>query len=153
MDSNLQQTKTILIVKYIAMSIFILLPFVAFYFGMQYQKSFNKQEPTTFEECITQGNPVQESYPSICVTKSGRHFIQPITSTTPMEQTVPADNSTQQSCENFGGKWLAPYNECEGLDQTQCQEVVGTFSVCASPCRHDPNAEVCIQTCASVCQF
>lgn len=35
-------------------------------------------EPTSFEECVAQGNPVMESYPRQCRTESGKHFSEDI---------------------------------------------------------------------------
>lgn len=31
----------------------------------------------TYKECVAAGNPVQESYPSVCVTKDGKRFVNP----------------------------------------------------------------------------
>jgi len=37
-----------------------------------------KDEPTSFAECIAQGNPVMESYPRQCRTPSGLNFVEEI---------------------------------------------------------------------------
>jgi len=34
------------------------------------------KEVTTFEECVLEGNPVMESYPRQCISKSGKHFTE-----------------------------------------------------------------------------
>lgn len=157
------------------MAIFILLPFIAFYFGMQYQK--NKQNCAVYSSpgqeqktiCATCRNNVCEPYetcssPNGITTDCGPLYcpndceqnnkVTPFASPTQsMNGTVPSDTSSQQQCEIFGGKWLPDHNECEGLSQLQCQEVGGTFAECASPCRHDPNAEVCVQLCVPVCSI
>lgn len=36
------------------------------------------QEVDSFEECVAEGNPVMESYPAQCISRSGRHFTQPL---------------------------------------------------------------------------
>lgn len=38
--------------------------------------------PQSYNECVAQGNILMETYPSVCVTKDGRRFVEPI-STTP----------------------------------------------------------------------
>ena len=67
-----------------------------------------------------------------------------------------------QICGEGGGKWLSEYNECEsasndtGIDQTSCRNLGGTYTDCASPCRHDPGFPdeiVCASVCVYVCAF
>jgi hypothetical protein len=57
------------------------------------------------------------------------------------------------SCEDSGGKWLEEYNECEGISESECDDLGGNFYPCESACRHDPSADVCIQVCVQVCKF
>lgn len=52
-----------------------------------------------------------------------------------------------------GGRWLQEYNECEYLPKQQCEELGGEYNECASACRHDPDAMMCILMCVQVCQF
>lgn len=33
-------------------------------------------KPTNFQQCAAAGNPIQQSYPEVCTTKSGQHFVQ-----------------------------------------------------------------------------
>jgi hypothetical protein len=33
---------------------------------------------STYAECVAAGNIVQTSYPSVCVTKNGKSFVEPI---------------------------------------------------------------------------
>jgi hypothetical protein len=54
-------------------------------------------------------------------------------------------------CEEKGGTWSAAFKECTGVDETSCKAIGGTWNDCASPCRNDPNAEVCIMMCVQVC--
>lgn len=37
--------------------------------------------PQSYRECVAQGNVVMEMHPSICVTKGGRRFVEPISMT------------------------------------------------------------------------
>lgn len=37
-----------------------------------------REVPTSFEDCVAQGNPVMESYPPQCRTKEGQVFVQDI---------------------------------------------------------------------------
>jgi hypothetical protein len=55
------------------------------------------------------------------------------------------------TCEDLGGNYLEEHNECEYLTQEECDILGGTFDDCASACRHDPNAEMCIEVCVPVC--
>lgn len=70
------------------------------------------------------------------------HFLDQSTSTNP-----------QSLCESTaGGKWLANYNECEGISSKQCSQLLnGTYDNCTSACRHDPKAEICTGNCVPVC--
>jgi hypothetical protein len=76
-------------------------------------------------------------------------FIDPLPSVT--------SKDPKTACEQNGGKWLANYNECEaasgGLDESTCKEHGGSFNECDSACRHDPNAQGCIEVCINVCKF
>lgn len=43
-----------------------------------------QSQPTSYEQCLTtKGSLIQESYPQVCVTKSGQHFVQPLPSPSP----------------------------------------------------------------------
>ena len=56
-------------------------------------------------------------------------------------------------CKNVGGKWIAEHQECEGMSRENCDNFDGLFDACASPCRHDSSAQMCIQSCVLVCSF
>lgn len=56
-------------------------------------------------------------------------------------------------CTANGGTWSAQYGECGGVSSATCQNIGGTFDECASPCRHDPKATVCVAMCAQVCNI
>jgi len=57
------------------------------------------------------------------------------------------------ACLSFDGNWLEKTQECEGMAQSQCENLEGNYNECASACRNDPNAELCTMQCVQVCQF
>lgn len=69
----------------------------------------------------------------------------------PVEPIVETD--LEQNCISSNGKWLEEYKECEGIPQTQCESLGGTFNECGSACRHNPEAEACILMCVPYCAF
>ena len=95
----------------------------------------------SFEECAAAGNPVMESYPRQCRTEDGKHFTEVIDTMLNYEE----------QCTGNGGQWLAEFNECEYISESQCSEMNGVFKECESACRHDPDAEICTAQCVPVC--
>lgn len=77
----------------------------------------------------------------------------PKTSTTTPPTGKVSENSDEGKCVNAGGQWSKEYKECTGVDQKSCVAIGGNFNECASACRHDPNAQVCIMMCVQVCEF
>lgn len=63
------------------------------------------------------------------------------------------ENSLQGRCIAFKGNWLEKFNECEYISEAQCRLLEGDFNECASACRHDSKAKVCIMMCVPVCSF
>jgi len=63
------------------------------------------------------------------------------------------ENSNEDYCTLNSGKWLSEYNECEGISRTACEQTGGFFEECASACRHNPDAEICIAMCVAVCKY
>lgn len=57
------------------------------------------------------------------------------------------------NCENYNGTWISESNECESITKEQCNNLTGTFNECASPCRNDLEANMCIMSCVPVCKF
>ena len=102
-------------------------------------ESRSEYEISNFQECVEEGNPVMESYPRKCEA-DGDVFVEVL--------------SKEEKCENlYGGNWLEEHNECERISSDVCSEMGGTFESCASACRHDPDAEACIDVCVQVCSF
>lgn len=56
-------------------------------------------------------------------------------------------------CVSANGKWLPEFKECENMEREACYKNLGEWNGCASPCRHDPNANVCVELCQEVCKF
>ncbi len=75
--------------------------------------------------------------------------------TIPEEKTTtsPSTRTTADKCTFAGGTWSEEYKECVEIGSDICTEMDGTFNECASPCRHNPEAEVCITMCVQVCTF
>lgn len=71
----------------------------------------------------------------------------------PLPSPSPSAISFEQLCEKNHGVWLSRYEECEGLSRAVCESSGFYYSACVSPCRHNPNAGVCIQSCIEVCRF
>lgn len=71
---------------------------------------------------------------------------------TPTPTRVGSD-SPRSICIESNGTWLSEYDECEGLDKAVCEEADGIYDECNSACRHNPDAEVCIQLCVETCSF
>lgn len=121
--------------KILAAILFITLPIVGFYLGMQYQK-LNTQ--------VEQPPVVQPTTTPILA---------------PPGQKPIGSNDVESFCNENGGTFLYELNErnkymeCENIDQKTCESAGGTFSECESACRHDPDARVCIKVCVPVCSF
>lgn len=92
----------------------------------------------SFAECEAAGYPIMESYPRQCSTG---------------DQTFTEQLAPQEACELQEGNWIANASECEGIDETTCESLGGTFNPCASACRNDPSAEMCTMQCVLVCEF
>ncbi len=66
----------------------------------------------------------------------------------------------KESCKKIISDPNTKYKECEAgyggtevnLDKA-CSEIGGTFTSCASPCRHAPKDSVCISVCVPLCVF
>ena len=63
-------------------------------------------------------------------------------------------------CLNFSGKYLKNYNECEfrniKVGKDACKEMKGSFSDCASACRHSTKSgsnSFCTTECVGVCSW
>lgn len=57
------------------------------------------------------------------------------------------------ACLSFDGTWVEETQECEGMPETMCEELGGSFDACASACRNRPDAQVCTMQCVPVCDF
>ena len=55
----------------------------------------------------------------------------------------------------FGGKFLKDFNECESVNDNNCQEMNGKFDNCASACRHMESGSdsFCTMQCVAVCSW
>lgn len=71
----------------------------------------------------------------------------------PTETPCPAENVDTDLCTQNGGIYDKQHNECLGVDAGICAQIGGVFDECASPCRHDKEATMCILSCALVCEL
>ena len=69
-------------------------------------------------------------------------------------------NDKEVACVDFGGKYLKNYNECEfrniKVGKNACKEMNGSFSDCASACRHSTKSgsnSFCTTECVGVCSW
>ena len=65
------------------------------------------------------------------------------------EQTSSEDKGV--ACAVLGGIYDDEFDECLDVTAQQCATLGGVYESCASPCRNDPDAKVCIQSCSVVC--
>jgi len=57
-------------------------------------------------------------------------------------------------CTTAGGTWLTVVNECEYINEDQCDVQDGTFHECGSACRHqEDEATVCTLQCVPYCEI
>lgn len=59
----------------------------------------------------------------------------------------------EQKCIENKGKYDENLKECLGIEKNTCEKINGYFNECASPCRDDPNTEICVMMCAITCQY
>lgn len=131
--------------KILGAVIFIVLPFIAFYVGMEYQRNNPNGQITDPPPSII--SPSITPQPSI-------YSPTPVADFPSDDQLKSSPSAWQKQCEIYGGKWIVEFNECEGLRYTQCEELGGIFDDCASACRHNPDPQaVCIQMCIPLCTF
>jgi len=93
----------------------------------------------------------------LTIFKSENKFI------TLLDSTKEADNAKiistfkflnqKNACQTNGGIWDEQYQECGGITKEVCGKIGGEWVECGSPCRHEPNAKYCIQSCALYCQL
>ncbi len=78
------------------------------------------------------------------------------------ENVIKEENSDnkESSCVGLGGRYLKNYNECEfrniKVGENACKEMKGSFSDCASACRHSTKSgsnSFCTTECVGVCSW
>lgn len=57
------------------LSVMIVVGFIGLAFWGHFYEIKKSSRIQSFEECVSFGNPVMESYPEQCITRDGRHFI------------------------------------------------------------------------------
>jgi len=68
---------------------------------------------------------------------------------------IPSDNvvSLAESCVENNGNWLEDFSECELISEEWCLDNGGVFNECESACRHDDEADFCVEVCVPVCSL
>ena len=68
--------------------------------------------------------------------------------------------TAKEECQELGGEFDSAHLECfsnnSALNEAAekyCEKQGGAFQVCGSPCRHQPEAAVCITMCEWVCHL
>lgn len=65
--------------KVLALALYFILMILGFLLGVQYQKGkASTPAISSYDECVSAGNPVQERSPAVCVMPDGRQFEQPM---------------------------------------------------------------------------
>lgn len=145
-------TTVTLLSKALAIIVFITLPFIGFFLGIQYQETLdiaNKQQAVNSPKACTEEAKV-------CPDGSRVGRQSPSCDFTPCPTAISdqADGKNLKNmCEGKQGNWSENYKECMGLNKKMCESLGGNFVGCASPCRHNPKAEMCAQVCVEICEF
>lgn len=59
----------------------------------------------------------------------------------------------KEFCEDAGGEYLEDSGECTGIEESTCDSMNGEYTSCGSPCRNNPDADMCITSCVQVCEL
>jgi hypothetical protein len=87
--------------KLLAVSIFAILSFVAY---QKYQEISTLKSVDSYESCIvTKGSTIQESYPSICITRLGSRFIEKTISDTYSDDKYQIQIPSSWKMDNYQG--------------------------------------------------
>ena len=71
----------------------------------------------------------------------------------PVQITATGPENVLTCLSNPDGRWIEEKQECEQMEAQSCKELGGRFNECASACRNQLDAEMCIQVCVPVCSF
>lgn len=76
-----------------------------------------------------------------------------MTRSIPAQITATGPENVLACISSEGSRWLEEQQECEYMAEETCAELGGEFNPCASACRNDPDAMVCVLMCVPVCSF
>ncbi|KEI69553.1 hypothetical protein [Endozoicomonas elysicola] len=76
-----------------------------------------------------------------------------MTRSIPAQITATGPENVLACISSEGSRWLEEQQECEYMAEEICAELGGDFDPCASACRNDPEAMVCVLMCVQVCSF
>lgn len=60
-----------------AMAVFLLAAIVTGILGSRAETGSQVHVMSSYRDCVQAGNPVQMSYPSVCITSDGQRFVNP----------------------------------------------------------------------------
>ncbi|WP_299734935.1 hypothetical protein [uncultured Endozoicomonas sp.] len=98
-------------------------------------------------------NPDTVSRQTLELSKAGVLKNVRMTRSIPAQITATGPENVLSCISVEGNKWVAEHQECEYMDENTCTDLGGEFNACASACRNDPKAEICIMMCVPVCSF
>jgi hypothetical protein len=130
--------------KILALSLFIILPIIAFLFGIYYEQVTRNGFPNLFcRQWETICDPTFEDANDGCA---------------PKKICADSKDNLKRICEGQNGIWFDKYKECEitsekGFTKDSCTALGGKYNECASLCRHDSPAVSCVTACVTTCQF
>jgi hypothetical protein len=68
------------------------------------------------------------------------------------DEDIVSTDEKREGCELVGGEYNE-YDECVGINESQCATLGGEWESCGSACRHDADAELCTKQCVQFCQL
>lgn len=82
---------------------------------------------SSFEECVSAGNPVMESHPRQCSTLDGRTFVEQIQKEEAAEdekqEQIVGDDADEHGCIGSAGySWCETKNKCLRIWEEECEE-------------------------------
>ncbi|WP_067515863.1 hypothetical protein [Endozoicomonas ascidiicola] len=98
-------------------------------------------------------NPDMVSRQTLELSKAGVLKNVRMTRSIPAQITATGPENVLSCISVEGNKWVTEHKECEYMDENTCTDLGGEFNACASACRNDPEAEICIMMCVPVCGF
>lgn len=131
----------------------------SFYTNDQYDPLFHGCENSFIDSTVATGTGIV-FYRYHLIDAQGNIIESSPVGTVTMEDfyETPHEVTPTEFCNRYKGTWLPKHSECEwsstDISSGMCESAKGTFSPCASACRHmGAGYGSCIGQCVSVCSF